>query len=619
VKTAFHELSGFIDNLCNHLKIHRKSFRRRLRLRLNYLRARFHRTRLDQTTFIGITGSAGKTTATDLAAAILYDTGPCQQTREYNALDSVIRLLLSTGRADRYCIAELAATGPGTLDLSVRVFNPDVAVITLIGRDHYSAFKNMEAIAAEKEKVVSALPPGGTAVLNIDDPLVRRIGERCSRKLIRFGENAGADLRLIDARSCWPEPLTLRVAVGSEIYEVRTQLHGVHMATPVLAALGVALAEDIPLDKAITALKHVQPPDGRMQAVTGDDGVVFVRDDWKAPAWSLDAPLRFLKDARADRRVAVVGTLSHQSGKDAEKYKKFCLKVREIADLVVFVGPHAHHALRARKTKEDDTIQGFPNIRHAATFLDTVLRKGDLVLLKGSHKADHLVRLILNRSHSIQCWRDHCDKVLFCDACPMLYQSFEGNPFETPMVPCTGSAVPVVVGLGNPVASLRDTAHNVGHRVLDSLARDAGIPWKEAPEGWVSSMMLRGKTIRLLKPGSAMNGNGVMVRRFLERTGGDPQHCVIVHDDADLLLGEVRFKFEGGDAGHRGMRSVISALGTGGIPRVRLGIRRRGDKTKARRFVLSKFSSAEGAILSRMIGKASGTLKERLQSLLEDE
>jgi len=619
VKTAFYELSRLIDNLCKHLKIQRKSFRRRFRLGLNYFRARFYRTRLNQTTFIGVTGSAAKTTTTDLTAAILSGTGLCRQTREYNALDSVIRLLLATGRLDRYCIAELAATGPGTLDLSVRVFKPDVAVITVIGRDHYSAYKSMEAIAAEKEKLVSALPPEGTAILNVDDPLVRAIGERCSRRVVWFGEDTGADLRLLETRSCWPEPLTLRVAVGSETYEVRTQLHGVHMVTPVLAALGVALAEGIPLDKAITALRHVQPPDGRMQAVAGDDGVVFVRDDWKAPAWSLDAPLRFLKDAKAARKVAVMGTLSHQSGKDAEKYKKFCLKAREIADLVVFVGPHAHHALRARKTKDDDSIQGFPNIRHAATFLKTVLKKGDLVLLKGSHKADHLVRLILNRSHPIQCWRDHCDKVLFCDACPMLYQSFEDNPFEIPMAPCSGPSVLVMVGLGNPVMSLRETAHNVGHRVLDALARDAGIPWKEAPEGLVSSMMLRGKTIRLLKPGMAMNSNGVMVRRFLERMGGDPQHCIIVHDDADLLLGEVRFKSEGGDAGHRGMSSVISALGTVEIPRVRLGIRRVGDKTKARRFVLSKFSSAEEAILSRMIGKASRTLKERLQSLLEDE
>ncbi len=617
VKMTFYESARFINNLYHDLKIQRKSFRRRLRLRLNYLRARSRRKRMGQTVFIGITGSAGKTTATDLAAGILSGMGPCQQTREYNALDSVIRLLLATGRADRYCVAELAATGPGTLDSSVRLFKPDVAVITLIGRDHYSAYKSIEAIAAEKEKVVLALPPGGTAVLNIDDPLVREIGERCSRRVVWFGEGEDADLRLLEARSRWPEPLILKIAVAGRIYEVRTQLHGVHMATPVLAALGVAMALNVPMEEAISAIATIQPPDGRMQIVTGADGVTFIRDDWKAPAWSLDAPLRFLKDAKADRKVAVVGTLSHHSGKDAEKYKKYCLKVRESADLVVFVGPHAHHALHARKTRNDDTIRGFSNIRHAATFLKTALRAGDLVFLKGSHKKDHLIRIILDRFRPIQCWRDYCDKVIFCDACPMLLHPFEGNPFETPMATCTGSAVPVVVGLGNPVASLRDTAHNVGHRVLDALARDAGVSWEEVPEGLISSMMLRGKTIRLLKPGAAMNNSGVIVRRFLERTGGDPQRCVVVHDDADLHLGEVRFKSGGGDAGHKGMRSVISALGTGEIPRARLGIRRSGDKTRARGFVLAGFSSAEETILLRMVEKGSGMLRERLQSLLE--
>jgi len=391
-------------------------------INLKYLIARLHRRRLNHVTFIGITGSAGKTTTTNLTATILTNLGPHQQAFENNTIGSVAGRVWYTRKHHRYCVAELAAYGPGTLDIYIRALKPDIAVVTVIGRDHYSAFKSMTAIAAEKEKVVLALSPQGTAVLNIDDPQVRLIGERCSRRIIWFGEGVGANLRLIEARSLWPDPLTMLVNFENKTYEVQTQLHGTHMAIPVLASLGVALAADLPLEKAILAIAQVQPPEGRMQVVNGEDGVVFIRDDHKAPLWSLNAPLKFLREARADRKVAVMGTISDSSGDNNKKYKKICRQIRDAADLVVFVGPNAHRALRARKDESDATIQGFSCIRDAATYLQTELRRGDLVLLKGSHKTDHLVRLIINRSHPIQCWKDKCD-VDFCNNCPKLYKT----------------------------------------------------------------------------------------------------------------------------------------------------------------------------------------------------
>jgi UDP-N-acetylmuramoyl-tripeptide--D-alanyl-D-alanine ligase len=403
-------------------------------LKIRYLLAGLHRRRINHVTFIGITGSAGKSTTTDLAAAILAQFGPCQQTFQYNMLSTIIGRVWHTRKAHRYCVAELSTYGPGTLDLSVRLFKPDIAVITMIGRDHYSAFKSMEAIAAEKEKVVLALPPHGTAVLNIDDPLVRKMGERCHRRIIWFGKCEGATLRLIEVHSRWPEPLTLQFDYQDRIYEVRTQLHGTHMAIPVLASLGVALAADLPLEKAITAIAQVQPIEGRMQMMIGNDGVVFIRDDCKAPHWSLREPLTFLQEARADRKVAIVGMISDVSGDNTQKYKKFCRQIRESADIVVFVGPHAHRALRARQNESDTTIQGFSSIRHAATYLQTELRKGDLVLLKGSFKADHLLRLIINRDRPIQCWKDQCNMEVFCDKCPSLYKLSPDTSFAHPSI-----------------------------------------------------------------------------------------------------------------------------------------------------------------------------------------
>lgn len=174
-----------------------KKLLKQIKLKLKYLLASFQRRRLNHVTFIGITGSAGKTTTKDLTAAILAGFGPCRKTYlSYNTLESVAGAIWHTNKNHRYCVTELGAYGPGTLDLSLRILEPDIAVVTMIGRDHYSAYKSVEAIAADKGKVVRALPHYGTAVLNIDDPFVRSIGEKCNRRVIWIGKDTKATLRL---------------------------------------------------------------------------------------------------------------------------------------------------------------------------------------------------------------------------------------------------------------------------------------------------------------------------------------------------------------------------------------------------------------------------------------
>jgi aminoacyl-tRNA hydrolase len=583
-------------------------------LNLKYFLASLQRRRLNHVTFIGITGSAGKTTAKDLIASLLANYGPCRKTYlSYGTLESNCGTIWYTNKTHRYCIVEVAAYGPGTMDWSINLLKPDIAVITRIGRDHYSAYKNMEALVAEKEKLVLALSPGGIAVLNKDDPLVRAIGERCNRRVLWFGETEGATLRLLEARSRWPEPLIVVFEYDGKTYEVRTHLHGEHLAISVLATLGVALAARLPLEAAIATLAQAPPTEGRMQTVTDPDGVVFIRDDMKAPGWSLHSPLEFLKNAEADRKIAVVGTISDESRADKKKYKKYGRLIREYVDLVVFVGPHAHHAQPPGQIENDSAIRCFPNIRHATTYLQKELKKGDLVLLKGSNKADHLVRLMINRNRPIRCWKDQCAVEVFCDQCSELYKPSRHISFAEPMAMQAGPAIPVVVGLGNPGIFYRRTLHNVGYRVLDSLAQATESVWQIQPEGWVCLMVIGETTIHLLKPRTDMNNSGVMVRRFLERIRSDPRRCTIVHDDADLVFGDVRLKNSGGDAGHRGVRSVIMALGTVNIQRVRLGVRRSGDVNKSGKFVLTRISTGEKAMMDQMIDSASAKIMERLR------
>ena len=387
-----------------------------------YVRAWLHRRQSNHVTYVGITGSAGKTTAKHLSATILSAFGPCESgERGENEPVFVARAILGTGRQHRFCVAEVAASEKFNLGLPARLLNPDIAVMTLVARDHYSGFGSLEAIAAEKAKLIAALRPQGIAVLNIDDPLVKSIGERCNRRVIWVGSGEGAMLKLREARSQWPEPLRLKVDYEGKTYDVDTRLHGTHLALPVLAALGVALAAGLPLEKAICALAQAKPSEGRMQVVTDDDGVVFVRDDWKAPHWSIQAPLDFLKAAQAQRKVAIIGSISDSARGPSQRYPPVAKKALEVADLVIFVGADALYALKAKRGAGSKSLLAFPVLRDAAEYLRTELRAGDLVLLKGTNKRDHLMRLILNRKKAVQCWRDDCRLSRFCRHCPQAY------------------------------------------------------------------------------------------------------------------------------------------------------------------------------------------------------
>lgn len=581
--------------------------------------ARLQRMRLARTTFIGITGSAGKTTTKTLLAGILAARGPCQSSPGTgNEHRDVEWTLLRTRRHHEFCVVEVGAPEPGYLDRSLRALRPRIGVLTLAAPEHKSAYHNAQAVAAEKGKLVAALPHDGIAVLNVDDPLIRSIGERRSGRIVWFGQAEGATIRLLEASSIWPVPLSLRVRFEGADYTIATRLHGVQLTLPVLAALGAAVAAGVPLAGAIDALARLEPVQGRMQIETSDDGVTFVRDDWKAPEWSLEAPLEFMRTARSARKVVVMGTICDSKREDARRYARAARLSLAVADLVVLVGTQTLAGVRARAIRDDGSLQVFRSVRDAADFLRQALRPGDLVLLKGTNKQDHLVRLVLDRNRPVACWEPTCGRHEFCGSCPRLYAS----PAATDTAPApaadesratwAGRALPLLVGLGNQGSTYRNTRHNVGHRVLDTLAESTGARWQAEALGAVASTQVEGVPLTLFKPGVNVNDSGPVVRRALDLAGGTAGDCIVVLDDLDIPLGQIRVKHASSDAGHKGMRSIIAALGTEVVPRIRIGARGDGETRRAIELVLKDFSSEEEASLAQGLRMADEAIRKLL-------
>ena len=149
----------------------------------------------------------------------------------------------------------------------------------------------------------------------------------------------------------------------------------------------------------------------------------------------------------------------------------------------------------------------------------------------------------------------------------------------------------LVVGLGNPGGRYRDTRHNLGRRAVELIADELHGSWRTRWNGRVSELRDGEQRLGLLAPETFMNESGRSVAPALRFYKLPPERLVVVHDELDLELGDVRAKRGGGLAGHNGLRSLADSLGTQEFLRVRIGIGRpeRGDRRPVADWVLTPF------------------------------
>jgi UDP-N-acetylmuramyl pentapeptide synthase len=234
---------------------------------------------------------------------------------------------------------------------------------------------------------------------------------------LTYGRAPDANLRALSAGSDWEQGFAVEVVYAGEQATLQTGLVGAHWETAVLAAAAGALAAGLSLEDCRAGLAGVQPLDGRLSIHPSRDGVTFLRDDRKAPLWSLGLAFDTLRDSGAARRIAVIGTLSDYPGKASPKYRNAARQALESADLVLFIGERANSAKKA--APEDERLLAFETVHAAHTYLEKELRPGDLVLLKGSLISDHLQRLLLAHAGEHACWRKRCGRRLECSECPL--------------------------------------------------------------------------------------------------------------------------------------------------------------------------------------------------------
>jgi peptidyl-tRNA hydrolase, PTH1 family len=175
------------------------------------------------------------------------------------------------------------------------------------------------------------------------------------------------------------------------------------------------------------------------------------------------------------------------------------------------------------------------------------------------------------------------------------------RPAPDPLAQVQRGEARLIVGLGNPGPEYADTRHNVGFQCVDRLAERLGARWSACKDAQVA---VAGERLVLAKPQTFMNRSGPAVAALLEQLEIPPTGALIIYDDMDLPFATLRLRARGSAGTHNGMRSVLNALGTQDIARLRIGISQAGPGN-AIDHVLSAFSAEEQPIIDEAVDRAA--------------
>ncbi len=362
-----------------------------------------YRRTLERTKVIAVCGSNGKTTTTRLLAAALATrlrgTAP---KKSFNNDIGVPLTVLSAKTNDQYLICELGSNAPGEIATLGAIVEPDIAVITSIGREHLLGFGDLAGVAREEAAILTFVRPGGAAVVAADAPELRPFTQG-STNLVLFGRAPDATLRLTSFEHvCLGEALGSGPAAPGGVPDgIRFTINGrsafvaplvgEHNALNGMAAVAVARRLGLADEDIAAGLASAPAPEMRFQRLTLG-GIQIVNDAYNANPESTLAALRTFVAlyAGADRRVVVLGDMLELGDASEPAHREIGQAVLELGciDLLAAVGERAALAGELVRTAWGESPARVLCVPVAddtgAADIAALLRPGDAVLLKGS-------------------------------------------------------------------------------------------------------------------------------------------------------------------------------------------------------------------------------------------
>jgi UDP-N-acetylmuramoyl-tripeptide--D-alanyl-D-alanine ligase len=336
---------------------------------------------------VGITGSVGKTTTKELAAAVLarrYATLKSEASYN-NEIGLPLTLMCLTDEHERV-VLEMGMYDVGEIADLARIAQPHVGVVTIIGPVHLERAGTIERIVKAKTELIEALPAAseGVAILNYDDERVRGMAQATSARVFTYGLSPEADLWADHIEGLGLDGIRFQLHYGGETLHVKIPLLGRHSVHTALRAAAVGLVEGLTWQDIIEGLRGPSAQ-LRLVAVPGPKGAIILDDTYNASPASTIAALNLL-DELDGRKIAVLGDMLELGNYEQEGHEKVGMRALDVANVIVAVGP------RGRIIGETAQRWGMPADRvhivegnaEVIALLEQMVAEGDVILVKGS-------------------------------------------------------------------------------------------------------------------------------------------------------------------------------------------------------------------------------------------
>jgi UDP-N-acetylmuramoyl-tripeptide--D-alanyl-D-alanine ligase len=335
---------------------------------------------------IGITGSVGKSTTKEVIAEVLdqhYRTlkSPGNMNNEIGLPLSILKLGYGYERA----VLEMGFYVPGEIAFLCDIAMPEIGVVTNIGTVHAERAGSQEEIFLGKSELVKALPSNGAAILNLDDPWVRKMADLTKATVYFYGLDPAADLWADHVEGLGLEGIRFRLHFRHETMHIHIPMIGQHSVHTALRAAAVGLVDGLSWQEILDGLRqgHSQL---RLTAVRTETGALLIDDSYNASPESMMAALNLLSELDGNK-VAVLGDMLELGQYEIKGHEMVGVRAAEVADSLVTVGRRGHIiATAARKAGlSPRKIVEFDNTEEVIAHLIKSLKKEDVVLVKGSH------------------------------------------------------------------------------------------------------------------------------------------------------------------------------------------------------------------------------------------
>lgn len=349
--------------------------------------AKWWREQFDLKT-VALTGSCGKTTCKEMIASILNQMAPTLYTQgNFNNEIGCPLTLLKLDTNHRYAVIELGANRPGDIVYTGSLAQPDVALVTMVAEAHLEGFGSLASVARTKGEIYQCIKPGGTAIINADDPFSGYwSGMASQHKQIHFSKHAekNADIKLVSLAVQPGGTMQFDVLIDSKVQRISLPMLGKHNVQNALAAIAVARALNVDVETIKLGLAKLPSVPGRLFPIRLPSDLTVIDDTYNANPASMKAAIDVLAEVPG-QRVLVIGKMAELGLNSAALHTDVIdhAKKKNI-DLILAVGAGAEVYVG---NGMDKTIRYAANHVAAAEMLHPYLVSNTTLLVKGSRSA----------------------------------------------------------------------------------------------------------------------------------------------------------------------------------------------------------------------------------------